>query len=105
MRYPPAKAADFDSLDIFSTEQEKRFAHKTIAKCGKTKMHDARSGSSNQNITAVELYEQNLIPFGGSAASFAREAKGQSTDPQVSFMFRLNFPAKLYFDRCFEESV
>lgn len=86
---------DFDSIEIFTTEQEKRFPHKTLAslsKCSKNKMHygdgaSVRSGNSSQNINVVELFEQNLIPFGGSAASFAREAKlHTNVEPQVSFI-------------------
>lgn len=97
MRYPPTNSTnDFDSIEIFTTEQEKRFPHKTLAslsKTSKTKMQhyadagSVRSGNSSQNINVVELFEQNLIPFGGSAASFAREAKLHSNvEPQVSFI-------------------
>lgn len=94
MRYPPATANEFENIEIFSTEQEKRFPNKTLSslsKSSKTKvLHDGvRSGNnSNQNINVVELLEQNLIPFGGSAASFAREAKIHTNvvEPQVSFI-------------------
>lgn len=93
MRYPPANTNEFENIEIFSTEHEKRFPHKTLAslsKSSKTKIQPdsgVRSGNSNQNINVVELLEQNLIPFGGSAASFARETKNHTiVEPQVSFI-------------------
>lgn len=109
LRYPPPNTNntntnnDFDSIEIFTTEQEKRFPHKTLAslsKSSKNKMHygdgaSVRSGNSSQNINVVELFEQNLIPFGGSAASFAREAKHPTTaEPQVSFINFLAWGSK-----------
>lgn len=92
MRYPSTNTNEFDSIEIFSTEHEKRFPHKTLAllsKTSKNKMHhdEIRSDNSQPNINVVELFEQNLIPFGGSAASFARESKlHTNTEPQVSFI-------------------
>lgn len=96
---------EFDNIEIFSTEQEKRFPHKTLtslSKSSKNKMHhdSIRSGTtnSNQNINVVELFEQNLIPFGGSAASFARESKlHANAEPQVSFM-KFFFESALHND-------
>lgn len=108
MRYPASNSNpnDFESIEIFTTEQEKRFPHKTLAslsKSGKNKMHHhdgirsacsgitngTSSNNSSQNINVVEMLEQNLIPCGGSAASFAREAKFHGNavaEPQVSFI-------------------
>lgn len=113
MRYPAANsqhANDFESIEIFTTEQEKRFPHKTLASLsktsGKNKMHHHHDGirsacsgnsssnnsngsQSSQNINVCEMLEQNLIPCGGSAASFAREAKFHGNavaEPQVSFI-------------------
>ncbi|XP_031632263.1 uncharacterized protein LOC116346382 isoform X2 [Contarinia nasturtii] len=103
MRYPlQTNTSDFDSIEIFSTEQEKCFSHKTLtslSKSSKNKMNhggDAvRSDNSNQNINVVELFEQNLIPFGGSAASFAREAKlHTNAEPQVKWV-RTNISATM----------
>lgn len=120
MRYPASNNTiqpnDFESIEIFTTEQEKRFPHKTLASLSKngknsSRMHHhdgIRSACSNgisnggsttnisQNMNVVEMLEQNLIPCGGSAASFAREAAkfhGNGTaataavaEPQVSFI-------------------
>lgn len=100
MRYPPKNTNDFDNIEIFSTEQEKRFPHKTLSSFSKSSKNKILHGdgirsdnniNSNKNINVVELFEQNLIPFGGSAASFVRETKiHTNAEPQVSFMKFLN---------------
>lgn len=92
MRYTPTNtntnSNDFDRSEIFSTEQEKRSPHKMLtllSKSSKNKTHQECVRSGNSNV--VEIFEQNLIPFGGSAASFARESKLHSNaEPQVSFI-------------------
>lgn len=51
--------------------------------------HDTlRSINGDHSISAAEIYEQNSIQVGGSAASFAREAKFlTNVEPQVNLIF------------------
>lgn len=108
MRFSPATtkpiAPESDSIEIY--EQDKRYPFKSHSssasstasatnkstKNSKNKLHHDTLRSINgggHSISAAEIYEQNSIQVGGSAASIAREAKLFATngaEPQVSFL-------------------